>query len=72
MQARPTVHSAIASTNRRIGLLSTYPPKICGLATFAAALENELRRAGNHVAVVRVNDGDETSFGGTTRCGPKS
>ena len=64
MQARPTIHSAIASTNRRIGLLSTYPPKICGLATFAAALENELRRAGNHVAVVRVNDGSETAIGG--------
>ena len=64
MPARPTIHSSIASTNRRIGLLSTYPPKICGLATFAAALENELRRAGNHVAVVRVNDGQETAIRG--------
>ena len=64
MQARPRIHSAIASTNRRIGLLSTYPPKICGLATFASALENELRRAGNYVSVVRVNDGHETSVGG--------
>ena len=60
MPARPTMHSAIASTNRRIGLLSTYPPKICGLATFAAALENELRRAGHRVDVVRVDDGHDT------------
>ena len=47
--------------NRRIGILSTYPPKLCGLATFAAALGNELRRAGNRIDVVRINDGDETS-----------
>jgi len=64
MQPRPTMLSAIASTNRRIGLLSTYPPKICGLATFAAALENELRRAGNQVDVVRIDDGDTTAAGG--------
>ncbi|HUP76136.1 MAG TPA: glycosyltransferase [Acidimicrobiales bacterium] len=64
MQARPTMHSAIAPTNRRIGLLSTYPPKICGLATFAAALENELRRAGNRVDVVRIDDGHESAAGG--------
>ncbi|MEO8693973.1 MAG: glycosyltransferase [Acidimicrobiales bacterium] len=64
MQPRPTMHSAIASTNRSIGLLSTYPPKICGLATFAAALENELRRAGNHVDIVRIEDGPGPALGG--------
>lgn len=47
--------------NRHIGMLSTYPPKLCGLATFAAALGNEMRRAGNRVDVVRINDGDETT-----------
>ncbi|MGE0877956.1 MAG: glycosyltransferase [Acidimicrobiia bacterium] len=38
--------------------MSTYAPKLCGLATFAAALAKELTRAGNAVAVVRINDGD--------------
>lgn len=43
----------------RIGMLSTYPPKLCGLATFAAALTSSLRAAGHLVDVVRVNDGLE-------------
>ena len=60
MPSRSPVLSAITSTNRRIGLLSTYPPKICGLATFAAALESELTLAGNRVDVVRVEDGHDT------------
>ena len=47
------------TTARRIGLLSTYPPKLCGLATFAAALERELERAGNRVDVVRIDDGHD-------------
>jgi len=60
MPAGPHGHSAVQPTHRRIGILSTYPPKLCGLATFAAALGNELRRAGNRVDIVRINDGDET------------
>ena len=47
------------TTARRIGLLSTYPPKLCGLATFAAALQRELERAGNRVDVVRIDDGHD-------------
>ena len=61
MPAGSSLHSAITSTKRRIGLLSTYPPKICGLATFAAALESELCRAGNRVDVVRVEDGHDAA-----------
>lgn len=47
--------------SRHIGLLSTYPPQLCGLATFSAALGSALRRAGHHVDVVRVQDGTDRS-----------
>ena len=36
------------------GVLSTYPPTQCGLATFAAALVANLPGPGDQVAVVRV------------------
>lgn len=38
----------------RVGLLSTYPPKICGLGTFAVALESALTALDSRVSVVRV------------------
>src|SRR5437870_8837085 len=37
-----------------VGILSTYPPTPCGLATFSAALSNGLRAHGVDVRVVRV------------------
>lgn len=43
-------------SGRRVALLSTYPPKLCGLATFAAALEAELTRAGDDVTIVAIVD----------------
>jgi len=40
-----------------VGILSTYPPTACGLATFAAALGRGLSAHGAGVRVVRVSDG---------------
>jgi len=41
-----------------VGVLSTYPPTACGLATFAAALAGGLRVVGvDRIGVVRVSDG---------------
>lgn len=39
------------------GILSTYPPTPCGLATFAAALAKGLAANGSEVSVVRLADG---------------
>jgi glycosyltransferase involved in cell wall biosynthesis len=46
-----------------IGLLSTYPPTQCGLATFTAALREHLDRMSGSVGVVRVVDQPESHPG---------
>jgi len=46
-----------------IGLLSTYPPTQCGLATFSAALLEHLDRPSGSVGVVRVVDEPESHPG---------
>ena len=43
------------------GILSTYPPTACGLATFSAALSDGLTANGAEVSVVRVADGAPSS-----------
>ncbi|MCU1380842.1 MAG: glycosyltransferase [Acidimicrobiales bacterium] len=43
------------------GILSTYPPTACGLATFSAALAEGLSANGATVRVVRVADGTSPS-----------
>lgn len=40
----------------RFGVVSTYPPTRCGIATFAESLVTELGRAGAHVGVVSIVD----------------
>ena len=41
----------------RVGMLSTYPPTLCGLASFSAALADGLRTNGAAVNVIRIADG---------------
>ena len=43
------------------GILSTYPPTPCGLATFSSALSDGLSANGAEVSVVRVADGSASS-----------
>ncbi|MHA6623159.1 glycosyltransferase [Pseudonocardia sp. DLS-67] len=46
-----------------IGILSTYPPTQCGLATFSAALAEQLNRRPGTAGVVRIVDRDESHPG---------
>jgi glycosyltransferase involved in cell wall biosynthesis len=41
----------------RVGMLSTYPPSHCGLATFSAALVGALNEIGDRITVVAIDDG---------------
>jgi glycosyltransferase involved in cell wall biosynthesis len=52
----PTAHP-----RRSYGLLSTFPPTACGLATFTAALADGLVETGATTGVVRVADGRRSS-----------
>jgi glycosyltransferase involved in cell wall biosynthesis len=52
----PVVSQGFSDTPS-FGILSTYPPTACGLATFAAALAKGLAANGSDVSVVRLSDG---------------
>ena len=61
MPRDPSLHSTLIhhSTRQlpRVGMVSTYPPTVCGLATFASALVRQFERAGHRVDVVRLDKG---------------
>lgn len=48
-------------SNPTIGILTSFPPTPCGLATFSAGLADGLSAKGSDVGVVRVADGEESS-----------
>jgi polysaccharide biosynthesis protein PslF len=59
MQGHPVsvALSAVRRPRRSYAVLSTFPPTVCGLATFAAALEGEMISSGDcDVTVVQVTD----------------
>ena len=57
--ATPATLTLRRRQGRLFGILSTYPPTPCGLATFSAALARGLEANGAAVGVVRVADGDD-------------
>lgn len=54
-----------AGSSLRIGLVGTYPPRACGLATFTADVATSLRTAGHQVAVAALVDRDDPAGGDT-------
>ena len=57
--AVPTPRRASAPRPASLGVLSTYPPTQCGLATFSAALTDQLNRPAGTAGVVRIVDRPE-------------
>ena len=53
----PSVVPAGTRVGRSVGVLSTFPPQLCGLATFAEALSNALEDRGTQVVRVALDDG---------------
>lgn len=62
-RSEPSVPDSARAGSPSFGILSTFPPTRCGLATFSAALSRGLAINGADVSVVRVADGSATSHG---------
>ncbi|MFZ4719659.1 MAG: glycosyltransferase [Ilumatobacteraceae bacterium] len=63
-ESDPSHHSFVPRAHaRRIGMLGTYPPRLCGLATFGAALAREFTSAGAEVELVVAEDGNAPAPG---------
>lgn len=56
MVDRPFVDRGAAVAARRFGMVSTFPPTACGIATFSAALSSGLIARGGTVDVVRCGE----------------
>jgi len=56
----PTAEQSFSNTTT-FGILGTYPPTVCGLATFSAALTDGLSANDAAVRVVRVADGSAST-----------
>jgi polysaccharide biosynthesis protein PslF len=56
---RPPADPSAVSGTRSFGILSTFPPTACGIATFSAALAAGLVAHGTTVDVVRCDDREE-------------
>ena len=59
----PNMIEGPAGRARSLGILSSFPPTACGLATFSAALATGLAADQTHVGVVRVVDADGQTSG---------
>ena len=52
---------------RHVGLIGTFPPRPCGLATFTSDVADSLRAAGDQVTVTALVDGPDDEATGATR-----
>jgi glycosyltransferase involved in cell wall biosynthesis len=46
----------------KIAVISTYPPRACGIATFTENLTRSMKQAGARVEIIAISDGSESSF----------
>lgn len=57
MSVAPSLVPFPTHAGRSVGVLSTFPPQLCGLATFAEALSSAMEDGGSRVVRVALDDG---------------